>query len=590
MRVTRPTADKSIVALYTVIRTHDEEIAEKVFLGYQTTSDLERRLGLTDIEEFAGEIDAKVTSDLSEEDARGENEFIERLFDDGQHCGLIAIAPHGGEIEKSTDKQAELVGRRLSSKGVSVWVCKGFGQNNDAFDRWHITSTHINPESFPQLRTIIGRQFEYAVAFHGWLEDSICIGGSMPDEIKLQIKTAIENVVGPIIPVTLSSECPHNFNGNDPVNIVNRLARKSLQIEQCERARRDFHDRIAEAVADVLDPLINEGGFSGPNNSTVAEQDLRNAIVAGALAERQSWTNGTGGLLQEDDDSQFGFLVKYWLASKRLVRPTTLVVMQAKAINPVTAYGDLLDPNATDQDVTDEAEEVSAELIAGAPDSSSPANLCAFVADCLISSRYSRFDDDNKGRWSAAFILSVVRTAAISLGLETMIGNLHSGRDGFLIGTSAHRVYLLEAYDRRFGVNRMVGTYQAFRLNERMPQVGDIIIQDRPANDLTEVLDFDEIPTTQGLGYNLHGDLIVEVPDDADYVITIGGNVGDGVRRRRYPLDSNRHLVVEKTQLFTQESSTGVLPALPDIDSSEKLHARSTGRIFALLSLVRQCC
>jgi len=108
-------------------------------------------------------------------------------------------------------------------------------------------------------------------------------------------------------------------------------------------------------------------------------------------------------------------------------------------------------------------------------------------------------------------------------------------------------------------------------------------------NNINNVIEFDDIPTTLNSKYNLHGDIVVEVPNGADYVIAIGGNVGDSVKRRRYPLDANRHLVVDRTQLYTQESDSGNLPNLPEMDNSPGLHTRSTGRIFALLSLVRQC-
>ena len=57
----------------------------------------------------------------------------------------MVIALHGGEIEKWTDNQAEYVGNHLSSERVSLWICKGFSSkdDDDAFERWHITATDI---------------------------------------------------------------------------------------------------------------------------------------------------------------------------------------------------------------------------------------------------------------------------------------------------------------------------------------------------------------------------------------------------------------------------------------------------------------
>src|SRR6266508_511489 len=176
-------------AIYTVITVHDEE-PDVVFVGYRdpksTHHDLRNRLGLSSTDSITGKINSQVTDN---------SEFTEHLADNGRHQGLIVIAPHGGDIEKHTDEQAELVGERLASKCVSVWVCKGVKAGGGAFDRWHITSTDICEESFPKLKTVIGRGFEYAVAFHGWDEDSICIGGSAPPDLKQQIKTAIETAI-----------------------------------------------------------------------------------------------------------------------------------------------------------------------------------------------------------------------------------------------------------------------------------------------------------------------------------------------------------------------------------------------------------
>ncbi|MCI0626416.1 MAG: poly-gamma-glutamate hydrolase family protein, partial [Acidobacteria bacterium] len=186
-------------ALYTVVAVHDEE-PDVVFVGYRdpesTHHDLRDRLGLSSTDPVTGKINSQVPHPTLENDKVKENsEFVERLTDNGRHRGLIVIAPHGGDIERHTDEQAEHVGKRLSSKCVSVWVCKGFKKDGGAFDRWHITSTDISEESFPKLKTVIGRRFEYAVAFHGWDEDSICIGGSAPADLKQQIKTAVENAI-----------------------------------------------------------------------------------------------------------------------------------------------------------------------------------------------------------------------------------------------------------------------------------------------------------------------------------------------------------------------------------------------------------
>jgi phage replication-related protein YjqB (UPF0714/DUF867 family) len=265
VRIERPTANGTTLALYTIIDTHEEE-PNDVFIDYTNPDNLQDRLDFdlsNNIDHFTGNLNAQVTAvGLTVSQARCNSEFIEQLDDNGHHHGLIVIAPHGGDIEEYTDEQAEHVGKQLSSKSVSVWVCKGFKEGGGAFDRWHITSTDISEKSFPKLKTLFGRQFEYAVAFHGWGRDSICIGGRMPDPpdlLKKEIKEAIEDAVsGSGIDVSTEGDgCPANFNGNNEENIVNRLGTIGIQIEQSEEARKCYGIQIADAVANVIGPRIN---------------------------------------------------------------------------------------------------------------------------------------------------------------------------------------------------------------------------------------------------------------------------------------------------------------------------------------------
>ena len=250
-------------ALYTVIDLHNDG-PDIVFLGFRdpesANHDLRDRLGLSGTDAFGGKIDSQVPHPTyTDDEAKDNSEFVERLTDNGRHRGLIAIAPHGGNIEPHTDEQAERVSYQLACKCVSTWVCKGFKKGGGAFDRWHITSTDISEESFPKLKTVIGRHFEFAVAFHGWDEDSICIGGSAPPALKREIKTAVVRAVsGSNIDVATSEDgtCPGAFNGDDPKNIVNRLGANGIQLEQSAEARARFGIQIADAVADVLGSKI----------------------------------------------------------------------------------------------------------------------------------------------------------------------------------------------------------------------------------------------------------------------------------------------------------------------------------------------
>jgi phage replication-related protein YjqB (UPF0714/DUF867 family) len=196
---------------------------------------------------------------FTDEEAEANSEFVERISDEAVQKKLIVIAPHGGMIEPFTDRQAEHMSSRLSPHSVSLWMCKGWNEGGGAYDRWHITSTDISEASFPKLQRVIDRRFRYAVAFHGWREDFILIGGTAPFRLKKSIQASILNAVSDSgIDVVADEEgcSPPRCGGNHPANLVNRLGRYGIQIEQCLSARKNYWIQIANAVAKALNPKI----------------------------------------------------------------------------------------------------------------------------------------------------------------------------------------------------------------------------------------------------------------------------------------------------------------------------------------------
>ena len=133
-----------------------------------------------------------------------------------------------------------------------------------------------------------------------------------------------------------------------------------------------------------------------------------------------------GNILNEDENSQFGLLVSYWLSRFSVIRPTTLSSLQANAISQAINYGQLLNNTASNATINAEIARVTADLLLGVPDAGHPPNLNALIADALRVARRSRLDRE---AWSAVFVVSCIRSAAIQLGLEDMSGNTHVGRD-----------------------------------------------------------------------------------------------------------------------------------------------------------------
>jgi phage replication-related protein YjqB (UPF0714/DUF867 family) len=245
-------------ALYTVSETRQETLDTIVRLG----QDARRRLGTSD--EFDAVLEAQVPHPtLTDTEAEDQDEFVERLTDNGSQAGLVAIAPHGGMIEEWTDQQAERVAVQLADQDVSCWCCKGWKDGGGASKRWHITSTDIHEASFPLLNTIIDRNFKYAVAFHGFERNEtnnfdVLIGGGAEDALKQEIQLAIKDAIDdPDIRIIIATP-DMNLNGSDRRNIVNRLAtnHNGIQIEQSKQARQSFWQEIADVIAAVFESKL----------------------------------------------------------------------------------------------------------------------------------------------------------------------------------------------------------------------------------------------------------------------------------------------------------------------------------------------
>jgi len=183
--------------------------------------------------------------------------FFELAEDNGRQANLIAIAPHGGEIERHTDQQAERVQKGLAARGcsASAWICKGYGDElKGAADRWHITSTDIHPASFPLLQRLMTRKFRHGVAFHGFAqkpgEADVYIGGGASEYQKREIKCALD-ALGLSIKVKIAAPADDpKFQGFSWENLINRLAARGIHIEQSTQAR-ELGEDIANAIVTV---------------------------------------------------------------------------------------------------------------------------------------------------------------------------------------------------------------------------------------------------------------------------------------------------------------------------------------------------
>jgi phage replication-related protein YjqB (UPF0714/DUF867 family) len=306
VRITRSNVP-NFVAVYTVKQPNpdsdlgDPELASVVRTG-QTGRE---RLGTP--EEMGAIVQAKVVDDAP---ASRAFRFFELADGDEKRAYLIAIAPHGGEIEPHTDKQVQQVITELKAASVpaSFWLCKGFGdRDKGAFDRWHITSEDIQPACFPLLEPLASRTFCYGIAFHGFdrTDDDadIYIGGGASLPLKRAVEKALIDLNLPIeVKISTCNDKP-KFQGFSPENIINRLASRGIQLEQSREARQKFGQQVAVAVAKVFASRrrIRFGNFGQNIEARRAQakiefvQSLRNDLAAGplnierAIAKHRAW-------------------------------------------------------------------------------------------------------------------------------------------------------------------------------------------------------------------------------------------------------------------------------------------------------------
>lgn len=240
-------------ALFTVATTRKERTAALVRMGAKGLA----RLGATLVSNPHVTLDpAVVRKGLTDGDAKAMGELAEIVQGDPNGKFLVAIAPHGGNIEPGTDVQARRLAERLADRRASSWICCGYKPGGGAYARWHITSTDAHAASFPGLSPLLSRGFSHAVAFHGFSQNEIVVGGGAPLAWKAKVKDAIAAVLGGTgIAVRLASESDH-YGGDSPKNVVNRLAPQGgVQIEQPLAARQDHAVAIADAVAELYRAL-----------------------------------------------------------------------------------------------------------------------------------------------------------------------------------------------------------------------------------------------------------------------------------------------------------------------------------------------
>jgi aromatic ring-cleaving dioxygenase len=179
----------------------------------------------------------------------------EGLWDEGQDH-LIVCAPHG-YIESNTAQAAGIVRKHLGPDRASGWFVRAFGE--DAFDRWHITSTELSPAAYPGLSVVANRGFSHALSFHVHNESEIEVGGRASQAFRDRVAARIHEVIDRKREVVTDYE-QMKHRGNSEENLVNWLTDNNdgVQIELTPVIARNYRKRIARAIADLYDGILPE--------------------------------------------------------------------------------------------------------------------------------------------------------------------------------------------------------------------------------------------------------------------------------------------------------------------------------------------
>ncbi|SFS35703.1 Protein of unknown function [Halostagnicola kamekurae] len=237
-------------AVYTVASEHETD--ETLWL---TASGLDR-IDASDSETVTLGSSAIHPSYNTRQGGELNDEYVEYLVngdDGGDGNDVVVLAPHGGYIEYGTDFQAERVAESIGATG---WICSGFNAGGGGFDRWHTYSTEIHRRSFPELDSLLEQEFEWGVAFHGYSNGEILVGGTADESDKAIVVEAIEDLL-PDQTVTVVERDATEYTGANPENVLNDLAPigQTIQIEQPTDVRESDWSVVADGVVDALETI-----------------------------------------------------------------------------------------------------------------------------------------------------------------------------------------------------------------------------------------------------------------------------------------------------------------------------------------------
>jgi phage replication-related protein YjqB (UPF0714/DUF867 family) len=192
-------------------------------------------------------------TDLTRMQAFEQNELVETVWDDPNQDTLLVCAPHAGDMENNTAQAAGIVRKCLGENQASAYMLHGFGE--DAFNRFHITTTDMDPECYPKLTSLSDRGFTHCLTFHLWNGDEVLLGGLADDPFRERLAGHLEDAIDGKRPI-VTDHSSGKYMASTEQNLVNRLSadgRSGVQIEMPPIIALRYRKRVARALADFYD-------------------------------------------------------------------------------------------------------------------------------------------------------------------------------------------------------------------------------------------------------------------------------------------------------------------------------------------------
>lgn len=203
-------------------------------------------------------------------EARRKAGFAETVWDDGKQDTLLLMAQHGGDIEFGTDDVPVRCYKKMQSEGmpVSVWMCHGFNNSfkTDAFRNWHISKPCKSINSYPGLKQVATRRYDYTVSIHMQNKDEsregtdkneyyIGVGGCIDDSVRFDVAERLRDRTGKTVVTDLDEM---KYAGQHELNSANYLSKSanSLQLELTPKTAYVHRKSVAKIVYNVFSELI----------------------------------------------------------------------------------------------------------------------------------------------------------------------------------------------------------------------------------------------------------------------------------------------------------------------------------------------